>query len=136
MRYLRYLLYLLALLSITACVQLGGSPRGNVAAFVEAAQAGDYATARKLSNDPPFIFGVWQANTEAALQAGHLETATIVLEEQRGATTAYCVEFHGTDPHFPTHSLRLFTDDHGVISAAYPYAPAACPAPGAAHATR
>jgi hypothetical protein len=125
-------LFVLALLSMTACTQLGGSPRSNVDAFVQAAQVGDYATARKLSNDPPFIFGVWQGNTETALRAGHLETATIVLEEQRGATTAYCVEFHGTDAHFPTHSLRLFADEQGSISAVYPYAPGTCPQTGVA----
>ncbi len=124
---MRYLMFGLALLSVTACTLGGGSPRGNVDAFVAAAQAGDYATARKLSNDPPFIFGVWQGNTETALRAGHLATATIVTEEQRGATTAYCVEFHGTDVQWPTHRLRVFADDQGMISAVYPYAPGTGP---------
>ncbi len=129
---MRYLMSLLALLSVTACTQLGGSPRGNVDAFVKAAQAGDYATARKLSNDPPFIFGVWQGNTETALRAGHLATATIVSEQQRGATTAYCVEFHGTDAQWPSHKLELFADEQGSISAVYPYAPGTCPQTGVA----
>lgn len=129
---MRYLLCVLALFAITACGQFGSSPRGNVEAFVVAAQAGDYATARTLSNDPPFIFGVWQANTETARRAGHLQNATIVLEQQRGATTAYCVEFHGTDAQWPSHKLELFADDQGSISAIYPYAPGTCPPTGVA----
>ncbi len=109
---MKVLVYLVVVLSVAGC-SLGASstPRSSVDAFVQAAQAGDYATARKLSGDGEFIFSVWQGNTETALHDGHLERYEILHEQQRGATTAYCVEFHGSDPQWPVHVLRVFVDD-------------------------
>ncbi len=125
---MKVLAFLFVLLSVAGC-SLGApsSPRTSVEAFIEAAQVGDYATARKLSTDGEFVFEVWKGNTETALRDGHLQTYTIAVEEQRGATTYYCVEFNGSDPQWPLHRLRVFTDDQGKVTTGYPYSPGACP---------
>jgi hypothetical protein len=124
---MKVLAFLFVLLTVAGC-SLGApsSPRANVEAFLSATQAGDYATARELSGDGDFVFEVWKGNTEDARWAGHLERYDILNEEQRGATTAYCVEFHGSDPDWPIHSLRVFVDDQGKVTTGYPYYPGAC----------
>jgi len=116
------------LLSVAGCsLGASSSPRTNVEAFVEATQAGDYATARELSGDGDFVFEVWKGNTEDARWAGHLERYEILNEERRGVTTAYCIEFAGSDTQWPIHSLRVVVDDQGKVTTGYPYYPGACP---------
>ncbi len=124
---MKVLAYLVVVLSVAGC-SLGApaSPRASVEAFIEATQAGDYATARKLSADGDFVCEVWKGNTETELRAGHLERYDILNEERRGATTAYCVEFHGSDPQWPVHSLPVFVDDQGKVTTGYPYSPSTC----------
>jgi len=126
---------IVAVALLTSCIGHAASttPRTSLQAaeaWGEITVAGDYGKARTLARDPDgFVFSVWQAATEAARTQRHLESYRIASHEARGTTTAYRIEFQGSDPDWPVHCTLIFVDEAGKVDAQHPYTPYACPTP-------
>ncbi len=127
---MRWLWMIVAVGLLTSCIGRAASttPLEAADAWGAVTVAGDYAKARTLAYDPDgVIFSVWQADTETARRARHLESYDIARQETRGTTTAIHIEFRGSDPQWPIHCTLIFVDQAGKVDPQYPYTPSACP---------
>ncbi len=100
------------------------APRTQVERWATSVSLGDYATAQKSMRDTSAFFHMlWLDETDRYAEAGLMRPARVAVEQPRGRSVFYCVEFGA-----PVSShLDVSVDDDGMVTVLGPYGNGRCP---------
>jgi hypothetical protein len=101
------------------------APHTQVEQWADAVSRGDYSAMEPLMHEPGmnFFYPMWRDQTERYVRTGQMRPARIAVEQPRGQSVFYCVEFGSP----VAYHLDVSVNEQGLISVLSPYGRGRCP---------